>query len=385
MSDVSINDENKILRSGFTTGSAATAAAKASLIMLLTNNIIDRTEIITPSGEAYSPKIFGQEINISDSNNLYSEQNYASCYVVKDSGDDPDITSGIKIYVKVSFSKEAIVNIRGGKGIGIVTRKGLDQPVGEYAINSTPRKMITDSLCDILDEYDIECGIDVEISVPEGEEIAKKTFNPHMGIEGGISIIGTSGIVKPMSTDALISTIRLDINMQYSEGKDTCIIVPGNYGVTFLKNNYEIDEKDIVICSNFVGDSIKFATEIGFKNITFCSHIGKMIKVSGGAMNTHSKYGDNRMKYMNDAFYSAFSKMNVNENEKTYNDIAARISECVSTTAALDILSEIKMVKAVSEEIVEKTLVHLREVSEDKVNIKVILYENNYGELARSF
>ena len=376
---------NKKLINGFTTGSAATAASKAAVTMLITRSKLDSISINTPCGEKYNPTLFDQEINDS----------YASCYVVKESGDDPDITSGIKIYSKVMYSNTPGVHITGGTGIGIVTRPGLDQQVGEYAINSVPRQMIIKEVTDVLDSYDIEeYGIDVEISVPEGVDIAKKTFNPHMGIEGGISIIGTTGIVKPMSTDALIETIKLDIKMQYHEGKDTCIIVPGNYGVTFLENYYNYQERDIVLCSNFVGDSIKFAADFGFKNILFCSHIGKMIKVSGGIMNTHSMYGDRRMELMRDAFTEACNLNTYNEsitNEVKVVDVEEQILQCVSTTAALNILNEIDskygtdLVHKVSKIIVDKTLMHLRKACENRANINCILYENSYGELARTF
>ena len=381
-----LNDINKKLKSGYTTGSAATASAKAALIMLITGEQIDSISVMLPTGDVYDTCIFGQIISGNGTHQV-DVDTYASCYVVKESGDDPDITAGIKIYAKVSFCEELGVHITGGDGIGIVTRPGLDQPVGEYAINSTPRRMIEDELINVLDEYEIERGVNVEISAPEGREIAIKTFNPHMGIEGGISIIGTTGIVKPMSTEALIDTIKLDIKMQYSEGKDTCIIVPGNYGVTFLENKFHIDEKDIVLCSNFVGDSIRFAVDEGFTKILFCSHIGKLIKVSGGMMNTHSKYGDRRMELMNDAFNEVIKSYQGSDNnlESRASEISSKILNCVSTTGALDILNEIGLVKEVSEVIVSKAVKHLEDAANHKASIQCIMYENNYGELARNY
>lgn len=368
------------MKFGFTTGSAATAATKAALMYLITlekNNI----SIVTPSGENYIPEVFGYECSRQSCNSLKAGDS-ASCYVIKESGDDPDITAGMEIYATVTLTECRDVFITGGEGIGVVTRTGLDQKVGEYAINSTPRKTITEEVNNLIDEYDIEYGVTVKIAAPRGVEISKKTFNPHMGIEGGISIIGTSGIVKPMSTEALLDTIKLDINMQYSEGKTRCVIVPGNYGVTFLENNYAMNEKDIVLCSNFVGDSIRFAVDIGFKHILFCSHIGKMIKVSGGVMNTHSMYGDRRMELMLEAFLEANNKDMESEDVKA---ISERILNCVSTTAALNVLEEFNVVKKVSEVIVEKTKKELEKVCSGKAIVDVILYENSYGELARSF
>lgn len=360
--------ENKKLKNGFTTGSAATAATKAALIMLITGKSIDRVRIVTPVGIEYKPEIINATIS----------EYFASSGIIKDSGDDPDVTNGLEIVSKVRFADEDGVFITGGEGVGIVTRPGLDQGVSEYAINSTPRKMICNAVYEVLDDYGINRGVKVEISVPKGREIAEKTFNPHMGIEGGISIIGTTGIVEPMSTRALVDTIKLDIKMQFSEGKNRCIIVPGNYGVTFLKNNYNIDEKDIVLCSNYVGDSIKMAVDVGFKDILFCSHIGKLIKVSGGYMNTHSSYGDHRMELMCRAYKEACLK---NEKEAS-EEMVNYIMDCVSTTAALDAISKIGMVKEVSDEIVNKALFYLKEAADNKAKIECIMYENSYGELA---
>jgi len=399
------------MKYGFTTGSAATAANKAALLFLITQ-VEKEIVVTTPAGRDYMPSIYGYEIHRKASDGI-SVGDYASCYVLKESGDDPDITAGIEIHSKVTIidlnTNMYSVKITGGTGIGIVTRPGLDQTVGEYAINSVPRKMIEEAVRDVLNQYGLSAGINVEISVPQGVEIAKKTFNPHMGIEGGISIIGTSGIVKPMSTEALLDTIKLDINMQYEEGKETCVIVPGNYGVTFLENNYSMNEKEIVLCSNYVGDSMKFAVETGFKKILFCSHIGKMIKVSGGVMNTHSMYGDRRMEFMWDAieeviknnscssqgtkvdFENEVNESMVNENEaneKIVNDedinvIRDKIMSCVSTTAALNVLEEYGLIKSVSDVIVKKTKKQLEAVCDNRTSVDVILYENSYGELAK--
>lgn len=362
--------ENAIKQNkGFTTGSAATAATKASLLMLIKKKVMDSVTIMTPANIEYKAGIYNQLIT----------DDFAECAVIKESGDDPDVTAGIKIVSRVSFKDEQGISITGGEGVGKVTRPGLDQKVGEYAINSTPRKMISEIVGNILDSFDIEYGVNVEISVPDGRMIAEKTFNSHMGIEGGISIIGTSGIVEPMSLKAVIDTIKLDTKIKYSEGREKCIIVPGNYGVTFLKNNYGIDDKEIVLCSNFVGDSMKIAAECGFKKILFCSHIGKMIKVSGGIMNTHSQYGDRRMEFMCDAYEEACEEIKVESKKSIKNEIM----NCVSTTAALEVLEGINFIKPVCEVIVKKTLVNLKKEISHTIEIECILYENSYGELAR--
>ncbi|MDO4188006.1 MAG: cobalt-precorrin-5B (C(1))-methyltransferase CbiD [Lachnospiraceae bacterium] len=376
---------DKKIKNGFTTGSCAAAATKAALMMLISGKKINEIKIITPSSDIYSPQICNAAIAKLYKGKL-SIGDYASASVIKESGDDPDITNSLEIVSFVTFVEgQRRITIKGGEGVGKVTRPGLDQPVGEYAINSTPRKMITEVVEELLENNDIDYGVEVTISVPKGCEIAEKTFNPHMGIEGGISIIGTTGIVKPMSTEALVETIKLDINMQYSEGKKTCIIVPGNYGVTFLTNKMNVSDKDIVLCSNFAGDSVKMAVDAGFRKILFCSHIGKMIKVSGGVLNTHSMYGDRRMEFMVDAFVEAVNNNQGKIENTRVTEIKNRIMECVSTTAALDVISEIDFVKEVSSVIVNRTVGHLSDACDNKAEINVILYENNYGELARSF
>lgn len=376
-------------KSGFTTGSAAAAATKAAVWMLLTGKVKDEISLITPVGKEYCAKVYGCDIG----------DNYATCYCVKESGDDPDVTAGMKIYSTVTRlhvdNSEPVRNIiiRGGKGIGKVTRPGLDQPVGEAAINSVPRKMITTEAVQMLEVFDCYDNLEITIWAPEGEEIAKKTFNAHMGIEGGISIIGTTGIVEPMSTQALLDTIKVDIAMQYAEGQKVCIMAPGNYGVTFLKNSFDIEEKNIVTCSNFVGDSLKMAVERGFKKILFVSHIGKLIKVSGGIMNTHSQYGDHRMELMKAAFKEAVTNKMASKDEMELDEanISQNIMDCVSTTAALEILEETGMVESVSQIIVKKAVDAMKKLIKDifgeesqLVELGCIMYENKYGELYKT-
>lgn len=398
---------DKKLKKGFTTGSVATLAAKAAVYMLLTGEIIDEDYIILPGGEKYASKIFAPYVD--------ENKKQASCFVKKPESDDPDVTAGIKIYATVSLTQadnsdelqektkynrntdftdmasakiEENIEITGGEGIGIVTRPGLNQKISEYAINETPRKMIKQAVSEVMDELGFYGRLKVEISAPEGIEIAKKTFNPHMGIEGGISIIGTTGIVEPMSTKALTDTILLDLKMHYEENNKRCIIVPGNYGVTFLKNSYGISEKEIVLCSNYVGESIKMAVDTGFKNIIFCSHIGKLIKVYGGIMNTHSMYGDHRMELMKTAF------LKIMGGNTEYLDTSEEIMNCVSTTAVLDLLFNSQngkqIVNDISNEIVRESLNNLYKAAkmsekfDDDILIKCIMYENSYGELSNS-
>jgi len=324
---------------------------------------------MTPGGVAYEPLVYGAETG----------DGYAQCYVVKESGDDPDITAGIHIYARVELTRDDQIEITGGIGIGKVSRPGLDQPVGEYAINSVPRKMIREELEALFCRYDYEGGARVTIFAPKGEEIAVKTFNSHMGILGGISIIGTSGIVEPMSTKALIDTIKLDIRMQYLENPDLCIMAPGNYGETFLSEKYGIDSKRVVLFSNYFGDSLRLARDEGFNKVLLCSHIGKLIKVSGGMMNTHSMYGDKRMELMNENYRAVCEEGNIAFDE----DLSRQIAGSVSTTAVLDLLPR-ELIPYISKRIVREALFALKRHTDNELLIDLIMYDNKYGELARA-
>lgn len=277
--------ENK-LRSGFTTGSCAAAAAKAAAWMLLTGSLKERISIITPKGAAFDAVIL----------DIQRSGESVSCAVRKDGGDDPDVTTGALIYAEVRLSDENGVRIDGGDGIGRVTRPGLDQPIGAAAINSVPREMIRKEVAEVADACGYEGGFDVTISVPGGEEIAQKTFNPRLGIEGGISIIGTSGVVEPMSEQAILDTIRVELRQQRAEGSGIAYISPGNYGLDFMKENYGMDLDRSVKCSNYIGLTTDMVRELGFEGMLLTGHAGKLVKVAGGIMNTHSREADCRME-----------------------------------------------------------------------------------------
>ena len=219
-----------------------------------------------------------------------------SCAVQKDGGDDPDVTTGALIYAAVSFQdginaedqsehvreKEPVITIDGGSGVGRVTRPGLDQPVGNAAINHVPREMIEKEVCEVCMALDFHGALAVEISVPGGGELAKSTFNPRLGIVGGISILGTSGIVEPMSAQALLDTIRVELRQHRALGEQLVAVSPGNYGLDFMKRTYDYDLDRSVKCSNFIGQTIDMAVEYGFTHMLMTGHIGKLIKVSGG-------------------------------------------------------------------------------------------------------
>jgi len=308
---------NRKLRSGYTTGSCASAAAKAASYMLLNNMRIDKVKIDTPAGTCLA-------IAIED---IIIKEDYVSCAVRKDSGDDPDITNGILVYAKAQKIKSDI-KITGGIGIGIVTKPGLDQPVGQYAINSTPRRMIYENVNQVIFESSYDGGIEICISIPKGEEIANKTFNPRMGIVGGISIIGTTGIVEPMSNKALLDTIKLEINQKKELGLEKIYITPGKIGSEFLASILDIDEDNFVLCSNFVADAIEYAYDIGFKDIVLVGHIGKLVKLGYGARNTHSFFGDGRIEELLRCALKAGADA----------ETLMSIDDCITTDAVIAIL-----------------------------------------------
>lgn len=277
--------EGKKLRLGYTTGSCAAAAAKAAAWMLLTGERKEKIQITTPKGIVLHLAVV----------DICMERNRVSCAIEKDSGDDPDVTKGILIYAQVARSETLGIRIDGGSGVGRVTKRGLDQPMGAAAINSVPRQMIQENLEEVCALTDYIGGLSVLISVPEGEQLAKKTFNPRLGIVGGISILGTTGIVEPMSEQALVDTIQVELRQRKANGAKYVLLTPGNYGSDFIQTHLGIDPKIAVQTSNFIGEALDICKELEFRGALLIGHIGKLVKIAGGMLNTHSKYGDCRM------------------------------------------------------------------------------------------
>lgn len=354
------------MRFGFTTGSCAAAAAKAAAFMLLTGNEKTEITIETPKGIPFTAILL----------DIVRKEKEVSCAVQKDGGDDPDITSGALIYAKVSFlpGLEAAIRIDGGVGVGRVTKPGLDQPVGNAAINHVPREMIEKEVREVCQLTDYQGGLQIEIYVPEGERLAEQTFNPRLGIIGGISILGTSGIVEPMSSQALLDTIRVELNQRKAQGYDYVAVSPGNYGLDYMKRTYGYDLDRSVKCSNFIGNTVDMAVELGFRKMLLTGHIGKLIKVAGGIMNTHSREADCRMELL-----AAFAAR-----EHVDHDSICRLLECVTTEEAVRILQEQGKCEAVMQYAVERICYYLEKRSKGALSIDCILYANDFGELAKS-
>ena len=278
----------KKLRYGYTTGSSATAATKAALMYLLDDGKHDIPEVTIklPSGNSLT-------INV---NSLEKKENSVLASVIKDGGDDPDVTHGLEIYSKVSLRNDSKINIFGGTGVGKVTKKGLPVAPGNSAINPVPLKMIRETVEEILPEG---FGADVEISVPKGEETAKKTLNAKLGIIGGISILGTTGIVKPMSEESWKASLAIELKMALENaGNGEAIFLFGNRGKQYLSDNFEDNISQAIVISNFVGYMFDRACEFEAKKIYFIGELGKFVKVAGGIFHTHSRVSDAKMEIL---------------------------------------------------------------------------------------
>lgn len=351
----------KKLRCGFTTGTCATAAATAAALMIFSGNVVDNVFVKLPNGEAIPIDIEDPCFDIKG----------VSCCVKKDSGDDPDVTNGILIYAKIELDDTCEIKIDGGKGVGRVTQKGLDCKVGTAAINSVPRKMIAENVQKVCDEYGYRGGVSVLITVPKGEEIAKKTFNPHLGIIGGISIIGTTGIVEPMSEKALVESLKVEMRVIKEKGYKKLLAFPGNYAQRFIDKTLGIRGENSLKFSNYLGEVLDFALELDFEEILIVGHIGKMVKVAGGMMNTHSNNGDFRMEVLTcyAALYGVKSEV-INE-----------LLSCVTTEQAIEILIRENIDKQVIKKISERAEFYINRRVDNKIKTKLIIYSNDQGIL----
>ena len=357
-----ITKNGKKMRRGYTTGSCAAAAAGAAAWMLLENRTLHTIQLKTPGGVALTLPV----------ENIARRENTVSCAVQKDSGDDPDVTGGIFIFAEVEKTAvPGVIEIDGGIGIGRVTKPGLDQPVGNAAINTVPRRMIESELRTICEECGYTGGLKVTVFAPEGEKIAKKTFNSRLGIEGGISILGTTGIVEPMSDAAVVETIRTELSVRAAAGKKTVLFTPGNYGSDFVKNELNLPPSVAVICSNFIGDAFSLAAEAGFEQALLAGHIGKIVKLSAGMFNTHSAMGDARAE-----IFAAHAGM-YGANAET----VRAIMDSSTTDEMLRILEKVNLREAVMQSILEKTENQLERKSGEHMKTAVITFSAVHGVL----
>ena len=375
---------NKRLRYGYTTGSCAAGATRGAVRMLLSGASLSEVELQTPKGITLNLQL----------HDITRGETHVSCAVQKDAGDDPDTTNGILVYAKVEkISAEAAKNIidnqntdskkviihssiilDGGVGVGRVTKPGLSQKVGEAAINPVPKAMILREAEEAAQEYDYEGYLKITISVPEGEEISKKTFNPRLGIMGGISILGTSGIVEPMSERALIASIQVEMKQHFCQGENYILVTPGNYGADYLREHMTIPFGNNIKCSNYVGETIDMAIDMGVKGILFVAHIGKFVKVAAGIMNTHSHCADGRMEVLCASAIRAGGTL----------ECAREILEAGTTDEALAVIDRYGILEETMAIVMEKIQFYLDHRSYEQILLGAVVFSNVYGLLGQT-
>lgn len=364
MLDRYVFKNNKKMRMGYTTGSCAAAAAQAAAQMLLTRQPVPQVELLTPKGIALT----------LETEDICLTPDRASCAIRKDAGDDPDVTDGLLIYAAVTRREEPGILLDGGEGVGRVTRAGLEQKVGDAAINKVPRQMIRENVQEVCDRLGYGGGLSVVISIPGGAELAARTFNPRLGILGGISILGTSGIVEPMSEEALIQTIRVDMKMQLADGRRYLVLVPGNYGIDFLDGYHPELLRRSVKYSNFLGEAIDAAVEFGAKGILLVGHIGKLVKLAGGIMNTHSRNADSRVEIL--TAHAAVLGADA--------ETARALMQSITTDEAIGILEEKGLLTGVMERLMERMEFYIDHRSGHALERGVITFSLDKGVLGVS-
>lgn len=355
---------NKKMRFGYTTGSCAAAACKGATEILLGGKLQETVTLMTPKGILLTLEL--KDIQI--------ETDKVTCAIRKDAGDDPDTTNGILVYATVEKTKEQGITLDGGIGVGRVTKAGLSQKIGEAAINPVPKSMILRAATEIAEKYDYEGGLKIIISVPEGVEIGKKTFNPRLEIVGGISILGTSGIVEPMSEAALVQSIRVEMKQHFSQGEEYLLVTPGNYGADYLREHMDLPYEKNIKCSNYVGETIDMAIDMGVKGILFIAHIGKFVKVAAGIMNTHSHSADARMEVLASNAIRAGAPL----------ECAKEILNASTTDEALDILNRYQMTQGTMKEVLDRIQFYLNHRSYEQILLGAVVFSNTCGYLGQT-
>ena len=351
------------LRRGWTTGSCAAAAAQAAALLLLTGKAPAAIRLETPGGLTFTLPV----------EQPHMEDGAAVCTVRKDAGDDPDVTNGVGISAAVRRAASGVA-IDGGTGVGRVTRPGLALPVGAAAINPGPRAQIAAALERAARECGYTGGFSVVISAENGEMIAKQTYNEHLGVIGGLSILGTSGIVEPMSEKALVDTVRLELDSLYAGGQRTALLCPGNYGADFARNTLGLDLEKAVKCSNFIGEALDHAVFRGFRDVLLVGHAGKLVKLAAGVMNTHSSVADGRQE-----IFTAHAAL-CGAGRETLEGLM----QSISVDACIELLDRENLREPVMARIESEIEKHLALRLRGRGQVEFILFTAKYGILARS-
>lgn len=375
----------KRLRLGITTGTCSAAAAQAASMQLLLGVESHAVTLRTPKGMTVSVPVYLLE----------SDSRKASYKVVKDSGDDPDVTNGTDVCVTVEFVKQRVceqkdgsqdrscaftsesfpyLTLDGGIGIGRVTKEGLEQAVGQAAINRVPRQMIFAAVADVCEKANVCEPLHITVWMPEGETLAKRTFNPKLGIEGGLSILGTSGILEPMSEQAIVATIETEIRQLHAVGEEKVLVTPGNYGQAYASEYLGLDLAKSVKSSNYIGDTIDLAISYGMKDFLLVGNIGKLVKLAAGIFNTHSKVADGRGEIF--AVHAAMAGAGANVVQEIYN--------CINTDRMLDVVEREGLREDVMQSILAAIEKHVDDRIGDAMRFGVIVFSEKYGYLGQT-
>ena len=328
--------------------------------MLLGGDVPATVKIMTPRGIELTLDVLDPRIE----RDADGTPTCASCAIRKDSGDDPDVTNGALVYATVTRAATGVA-IDGGEGVGRVTKPGLNQPVGAAAINSTPRQMIAIACEEAAREAAYEGGFEVVISIPEGRKLAEHTFNSHLGIEGGLSVLGTSGIVDPMSEAALVKTIQAEVSVIAQTGATDLLVTLGNYGEKFATDTLGLSlEHAHVTCSNLIGDTLAAAIENGMERVLVVGHLGKLVKVSIGITNTHSHNGDGRIEALLACALAVGAPL----------DVLRQLALCVTTDAALVVLGEAGLLADVMQEVADRVDARFKHYVHEQIEVGFVCF-----------
>ena len=363
MDTTGVDEKKAKLKTGYTTGSCATAASKAALLSIINQKKIQNVDILLPKRSHIKIPIHLCEF----------ESEKAKCTVIKDGGDDPDVTHGAEIVVELSFTKKiGEIQIDGGEGVGMVTKPGLGLEINKSAINPVPKKMITENLREVGEEILLEKGIRIVISVPKGRELGPKTDNPRLGITNGISILGTSGIVIPFSTAAYAASIRQNLDVSVAMGNDTVVLTTGGRSEDFAKKIIDLPEHCFVQMGDFSGYTIQQCSKKNIKKAYVVGFIGKMAKMAVGIKQTHVKGSKVDMTFL------AELAQRCNASQSVISDI----KKANTARHVLEIIQKNK-IEGFFDLICAETYKHMREHSKDKVPIDVVLFDFQGNILAR--
>ena len=384
MEEYVIKNQKK-LRLGITTGTCSAVAAQAAAMKLLLDVESHTVTLRTPKGMTVSVPVYLLE----------ADSKKASYKVIKDSGDDPDVTNGTDVCVTVEFVKQRAceqkdgsqdrscaftsesfpyLTLDGGIGIGRVTKEGLEQAVGQAAINRVPRQMIFAAVADVCEKANVCEPLHITVWMPEGETLAKRTFNPKLGIEGGLSILGTSGILEPMSEQAIVATIETEIRQLHAVGEEKVLVTPGNYGQAYASEYLGLDLAKSVKSSNFIGDTIDLAISYSMKDFLLVGNIGKLVKLAAGIFNTHSKVADGRGEIF--AVHAAMAGAGA--------DVVQEIYNCINTDRMLDVVEREGLREAVMQSILAAIEKHVAGRIGDAMRFGVIVFSEKYGYLGQT-